>query len=539
MNWQNRSIVRFILLLGSLIMVAALLTLFLRHRSSPVRRPSLSTIDEAIRTWAGLDEPQSILQDLSELLGSTDNSGIALSLLKRYRILTLKAQSRAQHNNLLNVYVDRSRILYQKFPERTELLVFFLDSLNQVLRPFSEMELDSLRHISMESISEQNRALLMLVIHKARMDTPENCMELPYGTILLHELAHSDGSTGSVFAINEILVLALTGNIQAALGRGKQLQSQSSIAEELVANLVFDFGSPEEAARRFHELYNREKKQRFALHEADALLKDGKPLLARTIWLDLLQELSGKNLELALYNLGSLATNPAERQLFFRKLLDMQTSHEYALINYSRLLYPEAMDVYLTQSPLYTKSSLIQLEKVKHDLLGTSVYKTGALWLLLNHFPVDDRIYHWAAWYFFRIGNYQELEKLLSMAQENNIEYPSLLLYRAFLAMEQGNLSEAEQLLASYHGEAWYTPANLAKIYEKTYRIPKAIEYYQLAASFVHNPVIASRLYEQVGHCYRKLDKASDARRSYEYALQLNPDNITAAFALQQFDLYR
>ncbi len=537
MNWQNRSVLRFMLLLGSLLMAAALLTIIIKHRPAPIQHVSLVNIDEAIQNWDGLDEPQSILQDLSELVGTADNSGTALSILKRYRTLAQKAQSKAQQQQLLNMYAEQSNALFKKFPERIELLVFFLDSLRQVQRPFSETELHSIRHISRESISEQNRELLMLVLHRARMDTPETFMELPYGTILLHELAHIDESTGSAFAINEILTLALTGNIQAALGAGKQLQPESMLAEELVANLIYDFGSSEEAARRFHALYNREGNQRFVLHEADALLKEGKTLSARAIWLDMLQELSGKDLELALYNLSSLATDPAERQMFFRKLLDMLPFHEYAIITYSRLLSPEEVDTFLTQSSLYTKSPLIQLEKAKYDLFGTSsIYKTGALWLLLNRFPQDDRLYHWAAWYFYRIGNYQELEKLLSMAQENHVEHPSLLLYRAFLAMEQGSLSNAEQLLASHRGEAWYIPANLAKLYEKTYRLPQAIDFYQLAASLAHDRIIESRLYEQIGFCYSKLDKQADARRSYEYALQLHPDNITAAFALQQLD---
>jgi tetratricopeptide (TPR) repeat protein len=122
------------------------------------------------------------------------------------------------------------------------------------------------------------------------------------------------------------------------------------------------------------------------------------------------------------------------------------------------------------------------------------------------------------------------------MAQENHIENPALMFYKALIVMEQGRFSEAEDLLASYTKTAWYIPANLAKIYERTYRLAKAIEFYQLAASMAQNPLVESSLYEQVANCYVILGRESDARRSYEYALQLNPDNITAAFALQKLE---
>ena len=537
MNWKNRASVRFILIVGSLLVMAALLTLIIKYRTASGRPRNVPRIDMAIQAWDGYDAPKAILQDLSDLSNDASNSGAALSLLKRYRLLAVKARTKSIQWELADQYAHRAVQFYEKFPERAEILLLFLDSLNLVSRPLSEIEKDLLQKISLRSISAQNSGLLMLVLQKARMNTPAYFKELPYGTALLQELIHIDEHKMDVFAVNQVLTLALAGNVQAALGAGKGLAATNRAAKNIVAYLLYDFGAPEEAARLFQSVYEDNGNSEYLLHEADAYVKAGQFTVAKRLWQDMLGNLSGSNLILALYNLGSLSDTVSEREDYFGRLLHMQKLHEYALVQYSRLLSGSEAKALLSQSPLYYQSSLLQLETIRNDILGaSSTYTTGSLWLLLNRFPQDERLYHWGAWYLYQIGNTQELEKLFSMAAEHHIEHPVLLFYKALLAIERGNLTEAEKLLASYTGEAWYIPANLAKVYEVTYRLPKAMEYYQLAASLAHNPVTASRLYEHLGNCYLKLDKNSDARRSFEYALQLNPDSITAAFALQQLE---
>ncbi len=105
-------------------------------------------------------------------------------------------------------------------------------------------------------------------------------------------------------------------------------------------------------------------------------------------------------------------------------------------------------------------------------------------------------------------------------------------------AMEQGKLEEAQQLLAAFPRPEWHIFANLGKAYQKSYSTLKAIEMYHLAAFVAHNTQIESRLYYQIGNSFITLEKISEARRSYEYAIQLNPDNMEAAFALQQLNAH-
>jgi len=537
MNWKNRSFVRFILILGSLLVMTALLTLVIKYRAVSSRVMDLHTIDKAIHLWDGVDEPKAILHDLAQLSTNAKDSGAALSLLKRYRILVVKAQPKTIQSELNDLYVQRADQFYKIFPQRAELLMLFLDSLSLLSRPLSESEKYLLKNISLRSISNKNAKLLMLVLQKAYMNTPAHFKELPYGTALLQELIKIDEHKMGVFAVNNVLALALAGNVQAALGAGNRLAGTSSMAKTILANLLYDFGSPEEGAHLFQSLYEAEGNRVFLLHTADAYAKAGRFTEAKRLWQDLLANLSGREKVAVLYNLGSLSDSISKRKAYFAQLLQIQQLHEYALVQYSRLLPREEAKAFVIQSPLYSKSPLLQLEMVRNDFAGSfSTYKTGNLWFLLNRFPQDERLYHWGAWYLYQIGNTQELEKLLAMATEQHIEHPALNFYSALLAMDKGQLAEAEKLLASSSSEVWYVPANLAKVYEVTYRLPKAIEYYQLAASFAPNPVTASRLYEQIGTCYLHLDKNSDARRSFEYALQLNPDSITASFALQKLE---
>lgn len=536
----NRSLVRFIALMGSLLIMAALFTFILKQQTYSGKQIDLQRIDQAILSWGGIDEPQPILQDLQVLTHRVPSSGGALSLLKRYRSLALKAQNEGLTVQLHNMYAQRAAEFYKLFPERKELLLLYLDSLYLVPRPLSDAEKELLKNINLRSVSEQNAELLMLVLQKAHMVSPAHFTELPYGVVLLQKLIQIDEQKIGTLGVNEVLALALAGNFQAAIGACNKLFHTSLVAKSILAHLLYDFGLPEEGARLFYSLYKEEGKREYLLHTADAYVKAGDFSAAKSLWQHMLGDLSGPNLILALYNLGSLSDSISERQDYFARLLQIQKLHEYALVQYSRLLQREEGKALLVQSSLYAKSPLLQLETEKKDIAGTrSIYKTGSLWLVLNRFPLDERMYHWAAWYFYSIGNLQELEKLFSMAEEHTIEFPALLLYRALLSMERGHPAEAETLLAANTDKAWYIPANLAKVYETTYRIVQAIEYYQIAASQADSPVVQSRLYECIGTCYVKLDKKFEARRSYEYALQLNPNNITAAFLLQRLEASR
>jgi len=535
MNRLNRSFVRFMLILGSLLVLAALCTLIVKKLPTQVKPQGkdFQSIDSELVSWDGLSEPKAILQHLDEIQRSVINSGEALSLLKRYRTLAEGARTEVLKSQLTDLYNYVSTGLYKKFPERPELFTVVLDSFLQVPRLLTDSELELLKHIEPRFINAENAALLMLVLHKGRLaDNPEHFSDLTYGPVLLKELQSS-----VPLPAYEVLALALSGNLQGALAEGNKLNGIPGKGPLILANLLYDFGSPEEAARLFHSLYESEGRLSYKLQEADSYLKAGKAQSARSIWESLYGDLSGSDVGLVLYNLGSMAETASDRRAYFTRLLDMERMHEYAILQYSRLL--PAMDAisYLKQSPIFEQHALLQLETIRRQEVEQSTGPmVASLWFLLNRFPRDERLYHWAAWYLYRIGNTEELGRLLTMAQENHIENPALQLYKALIVMEQGRLSEAEALLASYTKTAWYIPANLAKIYERTYRITKAIEFYQLAASLAHNSLVESRLYEQVANCYVILGRESDARRSYEYALQLNPDNITAAFALQKLE---
>lgn len=561
MNKQNRPTHRFtlhlrtiLIILGS-VLIATALVLVLVNRTVPETRISFIKIDAVIQAWNGQQNPDYILKQLETLQNKRMGSTSALSLLKRYRSLAAKEGLFASKWQLEEVYADKSIEFYRQFPEQVELLSFLFESFSQLPRPLSETEQELLVRLDPRQLNENNLPLLLLVLNKAHfLESPEQFLRLPYGAYLAEDAVRffkDNQGAAETFMINRIITHALSGNIQAALAVSGTMYNTTASPDEdtcapgirkqlLTAGILhgflqYDFGSSLDASRLFHTLYEQTGQYEYLLHEADAYLKADLFPQAITIWQQIFEKLPEEDQALLLYNLGSASTVDTERQNYFGQLLQLNPLHEYGLIQYSRMFSDKEAREILQESRLYSNSPLLQLESVRLEVRQTpSAFKTGPVWTLLNRFPGDPRLYTWAAWYFFKIGDMTELEKLLFMANENKIDDPAILLYCSFIQIEKGDLTAAENNLTNGLTQSWCIPANLALIYEHTYRIPEAIEYYQLAASLTKNPELRSQLYFHIGNCFDKLDKRSEARRSYEYALQLNPDIIQAAFELRR-----
>lgn len=538
MTSKNRFPIRFavnprllIIGLGCAAVLAALLTFIFKRPQSLTYKIDFTYLDSQIDAWDGVSSPDEILKILESYENKPIGSETALSLLKRYRLLALKGLR-------YDVYTAKAREFYEKYPKQGAILSLFLDSCLLMPHELSQSVTDLLLHLDPRDISPENASLILLVLHKANfIDTPQRFMQIPYGTDLLNQLLVNAEHSSSIFTNNAVVALILSGNIQAALAAGKGGVGTTVSFDALYANLLYDFGSPEDAALLFRKLYEQDGNYKYLLQEADAYVKGGNILKARGVWKELEQNLSGSGLITVLYNQGSTGADPAERKDYFLRLLSIDKFHEYGVLQYTRLLpHTEALS-FLRSLPIYKTHALLQLEALRLEYSGANrPFVPGSLWILLNRFPQDERLYHWGAWYLYTIGNIQELEKLLAMAQEKGIQHPSLVLYPALRALEQGKLETAQKLLASYPSRECYIPANLGKLYQKTYRILNAIEMYQLAASLAQDTKIESRLYHQIGDCFLSLEKLSEARRSYEYAIQLNPNNIEATFALQQLN---
>ncbi|WP_304221313.1 hypothetical protein [Gracilinema caldarium] len=539
MTSKNRFPIRFavnprllIIGLGCAAVLAALLTFIIKRPQSLTNKLDFTYLDSQIDAWDGVSSPDKILKTLQSYEKEQIGSATALSLLKRYRLLALKGLR-------YDVYTAKARDFSEKYPKQDAILSLFLDSCLLVPHELSQAEIEFLLHLDPRDLSPENASLLLLVLHKAHfIDTPQRFLQIPYGIELLNQLlVNADPPRSSIFTNNVVVALILSGNIQAALAAGKGAVGKTMSFDALYSNLLYDFGSPEEAALLFRQLYEQDGNYKYLLHEADAFIKSGDIQKARGVWKELEPNLSGPALLTVLYNQGSTSADPAERKYYFLRLLNIDKFHEYGVLQYARLLPETEALSFLRSLPIYKTHALLQLEALRYEYSGAHrPFVPGSLWILLNRFSQDERLYHWGAWYLYTIGNIEELEKLLAMAKEKGIQHPSLVLYPALRALEQGKLETGQQLLSSFPGTEWYIPANLGKLYQKTYRILNAIEMYQLAASLAQDTKIESRLYHQIGDCFLSLDKLSEARRSYEYAIQLNPGNMEAVFALQQLN---
>jgi tetratricopeptide (TPR) repeat protein len=201
--------------------------------------------------------------------------------------------------------------------------------------------------------------------------------------------------------------------------------------------------------------------------------------------------------------------------------------------------------------------ALLSLESVRRASPNQEALRTVAqIWLLIEKYPQDGRLYRWGAYYFQTMAFFEELQQLLSMAALHGLSGDQAFwidLHRGLEAMRLGQLNLAEQrLAASYEGWAdWRVPANLGRIKESQLSVAKALELYGTAISLGRTdrrptglPLAQegtrasaeelSILHQRMARCYAALGRAADARRALESALEINPDNREARMELRK-----
>jgi len=62
----------------------------------------------------------------------------------------------------------------------------------------------------------------------------------------------------------------------------------------------------------------------------------------------------------------------------------------------------------------------------------------------------------------------------------------------------------------------------------------RALEQYKLAAENLQNDKVAARIQIHIARCFTALKRQADARQALLYALELDPDNLTASLELDR-----
>ena len=468
--------------------------------------------------------------DLDRLEKMTVSVESWLSVLKRRRALAqVRPESFVNYANS----IDKALEIY---PVSQPIIALAAEVLVKDIAITREAD-EKLRSLTPALTSaDYNNLRLSLHVLLGDFRNPQRAQVIP-------EYIISDG-TESV-TINLILMKILTGDTRrAATDIQSMLYTLAPSIDGLrfIAEFFYDYGELERSAEIF-SLINDEQ----ALSRAsDALYLAGFSNSARNIW----KLLSDTGSEKSLYNLGLTSENPEESLFYFENMVKIDTENisdfrQFGLIRYSRLLeLPQAMEALeKTRGLSPIGFPFIDLEICRRQLTRWELGRQLAeAWLLIDRHPEDEDLYRWASWLFLFQRNFSEIKILLNRienfgvpATEKNDFWP--LVDRAIQQMFEGNLDNAESSFRSISKEnaGWEVFANLGRIMESRRSAGQAIEQYELAMSKSPNPKMGARVQIRMARCYVALNRPLDARRSFQYALELDPDNLTARMELGRY----
>jgi len=312
----------------------------------------------------------------------------------------------------------------------------------------------------------------------------------------------------------------------------------STDALRFAAEYNYDFGD----LLRSAEIFSLIDDEKAMIRQADALYLAGYPDNARSIWLILAASEFSPN-ENSLYN-AAITGEDSEAQEFLEKLVKMEStsnaeSRQFGIIRYSRFLEQGAALTVLQKTSGFSPASypFIDLEICKRNSRGRDIGRQSAeTWLLLDRHPENEDLYRWAAWHFFFQRRIDEAEILLDRMDLLGFEEPWFNIYRALQLMNAGRIDDAEYRLRSIPpNEAdWYVYANIGRIIESQRSAGRALEQYELASAKVQNPKTAARIQLRIARCFAAMNRPTDVRRVLLYALELDPDNVTARLELDR-----
>jgi tetratricopeptide (TPR) repeat protein len=337
--------------------------------------------------------------------------------------------------------------------------------------------------------------------------------------------------------------------INTVFAQGVQSYRASNEFIRLAAEYFYDFGDMLRSAELFSMLPDEDA----LIRQADALWLAGYTQNARNIWTMLAASRTG-----ALYNLAVTSQTQAEARTRYELLTGMadvdELYRQYGVIQYSRLMDVQKALEFLEKNtdpsngaPLRTQATLaadalFDLEKTKRRMEITEPARTVAeTWLLLDHYPKVEELYHWGAWCFAFQRNNTEGALLQRAASRQNFTGHWKGIYESLLLINEGDLDAAEKVLSEIllNDEDWIAAANLGRIYEARQSPARAIASYEKAFTIIAKNTLvkgwneaASRIQVRIAYCYKLMGNINEKRRALEYALELNPDNLNARLEL-------
>jgi len=451
-----------------------------------------------------------------------------LSVIKRRRFLAKEhppsmENYRSTVNNALKAYPSSGPItaiaaaaLVKNSPVNRELEAKIRDWLPNITNPAFNM--------------------LRLSLHAllGDLNSPQKAQTLP-------DDIFSDGT--EAVTVNLSLLKILRGDYNGASGEIQTLvnANPSLDAIRFAAEFNYDFGDIIRSAELFSMLNTTEALGR----QADALYLADYNDSAISIWL-MLAKLSD---EVSLYNLAVTSQDDDTAAGYLDTLVNLKTvsnsdSRQFALIRYSRFLeYTKALELLrgtVNFSPL--DYPYIDLEICKRLVQERNPgLQTAQTWLLLDRHEKNLELYKWAGWFFFFQREYKEALILLNRMEQLQINEDWADFYKVIYSMIEGELDSAQALLRPMLSPEhdWYVFANYGRILEAMHSFGRALDVYETAADkliLMYPPKnkAAANVQIHIARCYNALKRPGDARLALLFALEFDPDNLTAQLEFEK-----
>ncbi|WP_461255708.1 hypothetical protein [Treponema sp. R80B11-R83G3] len=446
-----------------------------------------------------------------------------LSILKRRRIL---AKNHTPSEEIYRSSINKALKAYPKSEPVIAIAAASLVKNSAVTREIESQLRDWLPFIIEPSFNDLRLSLYVLL---GDFNSPQKANALPANLYA--------GGTESA-AVNLAILKALRGDYHGAASDIQTLlNSEPSLqAVRFAAEYNYDFGDLLRSAELFASLNTNDA----MLRQADALYLAGFPQNAMAIWLIL----ANIQNEISLYNLAVTSEDLGLAADFLDKLVNLEVlsnsdSRQFGLIRYSRLFDNAKALTLLRGNKSFSPNDYpyIDLEICKRIVQGQNPgFQIAQSWLLLDRHEKNKDLYQWVCRLFFFQRSYDEALILLNRMDQLQINEKWVDVYKALYYMVEGKLDAAEELLRPllFQEPDWYDFANYALVLESTRTFGRALEQYKLAAENLQDNKSAARIQIHIARCFTALKRQADARQALLYALELDPDNLTASLELDR-----
>jgi tetratricopeptide (TPR) repeat protein len=135
------------------------------------------------------------------------------------------------------------------------------------------------------------------------------------------------------------------------------------------------------------------------------------------------------------------------------------------------------------------------------------------MWLLIGRHLQDSSLYAYAAWYFGRGREDEELALLLKNAALQGIDNRMLQYWRIILDAQTGDSKTCREALAALYGEPpWFITANIGRLYEAERSWQNATDHYAAALAASPENRDKSRILQRLAVCRTAQGRTGEAR---------------------------